>query len=149
MGPKLLCIQCGLHSTHTVLPAGARHWVSNDSPDRQKFTCDVTTLCWRNSACPECLQWERTWQACTWGLQSPSRVSVPCAYSSVHPFSITHQPGYDNVCSALGPPRKTLHLGVISGAPTHGHVTLGKCLDLGMPQFSHLRNGCSIYPPRL
>lgn len=53
----------------------------------------ITTPYWRNSACPECLQWERTRQACTWGLQSPSCMSVPCAYSSLHPFSITHQPG--------------------------------------------------------
>ena len=50
--PKLLCIWCGLYSTHAVLLGGARHWVSNDFPDGQQFTCDVTTLCWRNSACP-------------------------------------------------------------------------------------------------
>ena len=46
--------------------------------------------------------------------------------------------------SPVSPPGKSLHLGVVLGALTHGHVTLGKCLDLGMPQFPHIRNGGNL-----
>ena len=102
-------------------------------------------------------------QLCAGGIQHALRVSTGrepgkpvLGVSRAHPTHLfpllillctllnQHQPEYDNVCSALGPPRKTLHLGVVLGALTHGHVTLGKCLDLGMPQFPHIRNGGNL-----